>query len=233
MIDIKKALRKFAPTFLHGRDANLNEADTVLRLCKFFEDVLGFDAIEDISREANLKNKFVDVCLKVDGKIRLLVEAKAAAVQLRDRHIEQAQAYAAHNNYQWVLLTNGVDWNLYHLTFSEGIEFEVAFTASLATAESVDFAAEKLGLLHKRSIEKGQLNAFWETSTALGPASIGMSLFTDEVLSALRRQVRKDTGHLIDQEEIASAIHQMFTVDAREQLGPMRIRRKRRLTKDA
>jgi hypothetical protein len=60
--DIRKTLKRFAPKFLDARAAELNEADTVLRLCKFFEDVLGYDAIEDISREAHMKNK-------VDGTI--------------------------------------------------------------------------------------------------------------------------------------------------------------------
>jgi hypothetical protein len=228
MKDIRRALKKFAPAFLDARDASLNEADTVLRLCKFFEDVLEFDPIEDISREANLKNKFVDLCLKVDGKVRLLVEAKAASVHLRDRHIEQAQAYASHNNYPWVLLTNGVEWNLYHLSFGDGIEYQLAFSVSLAAESGLESAAEKLGLLHKVSIRKGRLEEFWETATALSAGSVGKSLFTEPVLMVLRRQVRKDSGILVDHEELAEKLHQMLTVDAREEIGPMRIRRKRR-----
>jgi hypothetical protein len=228
MKDIRRALKKFAPAFLDARDASLNEADTVLRLCKFFEDVLEFDPIEDISREANLKNKFVDLCLKVDGKVRLLVEAKAASVHLRDRHIEQAQAYASHNNYPWVLLTNGVEWNLYHLSFGDGIEYQLAFSVSLAAESGLESAAEKLVLLHKVSIRKGRLEEFWETATALSAGSVGKSLFTEPVLMVLRRQVRKDSGILVDHEELAEKLHQMLTVDAREEIGPMRIRRKRR-----
>ena len=77
-IDIRKALKRFAPHFLQARDAELNEADTVLRLCKFFEEVLGYDGLQDISRESQLKNKYIDICLKIDGRVRLLVEAKAA-----------------------------------------------------------------------------------------------------------------------------------------------------------
>jgi len=228
MADIRRALKKFAPTFIQAREASLNEADTVLRLCKCFTDVFGFDAIEDISREANLKNKFVDICLKIEGKIRILVEAKAAPVQLRDRHIDQAQAYASHNNYPWVLLTNGVEWNLYHLTFGDGIEYELAFSVSLSGDEAIEIAAEKLGYLHKLSVRKGELDKFWETTTALSAGSIGKSLFTESALNFLRRQIRKDSGMLVDPEELATSIHQLFTAEAREQIGPMKIRRKRK-----
>lgn len=225
--DIRKPLKRLAPKFVEARTADLNEADTVLRLCKFFEDVLGYDAIEDISREANMKNKFVDVCLKVDGAIKLLVEAKAASVKLRDRHIEQAHNYASRNNYRWVLLTNGVEWNLYHLTFEEGIEYERAFEVSIATPEQQDDAAGKLAYLHKQALKRGELDKYWEKVTALGPASIGKSLFKEPVLRLLRREIRKDCGILIDPEDLGRSLHSMFTPEAREAIGPLRIRKAR------
>src|SRR4030042_3956574 len=154
-IDIRRALKRFVPHFLQARTDGLNEADTVLRLCRFFEEVLGYDGLQDISREAQFKNKYIDICLKIDGRVRLLVEVKAADQQLRDRHIEQCQTYASQNNFRWVLLTNGVDWHLYHLTFAEGIKYDRAFMVSLDNKDSLDDAAEKLSILHKQSIRKG------------------------------------------------------------------------------
>ena len=229
MTDIRKALQKFVPTFLAARDASLNEADTVLRLCKCFETVFGYDAIEDISREANLKNKFVDICLKIDGKVKILVEAKAAPVQLRDRHIDQAQSYASHNNYPWVLLTNGVEWNLYHLTFGDGIDYQLAFSVSLKDETGIDEAAAKLNHLHKLVVKKGGLEEYWESTTAMSAGSIGKSLFTDTVLIALRKQIRKDCKTIVDHEELAASLHGMLTTEAREQIGPLKIRRKRKV----
>jgi len=225
--DIRKDLKRFAPVFLEARDNGLNEADTVLRLCKFFESVLGYDGIVDISREAHLKNKFVDVCLKVDGRVRLLVEAKAGGVTLRDRHIEQAQRYASENNFRWVILTNGVDWNLYHLTFEEGIEYERAFMVSLASPVEMEEATLKLAFLHSKSVRKGDLDSFWEKTTALGPASMGKALFRDSTLRFLRREIRKEAGVLIDPEDLARSLHAMFTPEAREEIGPVKIRKSR------
>lgn len=227
-IDIRKPLKRFAPHFLQARQDGLNEADTVLRLCRFFEEVLGYDGLQDISREAQLKHKYVDICLKIDGRVRLLVEAKAADQQLRDRHIEQAQAYASQNNYRWVLLTNGVDWNLYHLTFEEGIEYEKAFEVSLDSEGFLDAAAQKLALLHKQAMRKGELDLFWEKTAALCAASIGKFLFSEGVLTLIRREIRRDTGLLIDPEDLAKSIRDMLCTEAREQIGPMRIRKRRR-----
>ena len=229
--DIRRSLRRFAPHLLQARDNGLNEADTVLRLCRFFEEVLGYDGLEDISREAEMKNKYVDVCLKVNGRVSLLVEAKAAGQQLRDRHIEQAQSYASQNNYRWVLLTNGVDWHLYHLTFEEGIEYERAFVVSLGSDETFDEAAAKLAYLHRKSVAKGELDEFWQKTAALGPSSIGKALFQDSVLQLVRREIRRDTGLLIDCEDLAGAIHGMLSNEAREQIGPVRIRRRRKVAR--
>ena len=60
-IDIRKALKKMLPHFLQAKQDNLNEADTVLRLIKFLEDVLGYDPMTEISREAEMKKQFVEV----------------------------------------------------------------------------------------------------------------------------------------------------------------------------
>ncbi len=226
-VDIRKPLRKFLPHLLQAQAAGLNEADTVQRLIKLFEEVLGYDGMTDISREAQMKGKFVDIVLKVDGVIRLLVEAKAGGETLRERHIEQAQAYASRNNYRWVLLTNGVAWQLFHLTFEQGIEYETAFSLDLSEEGGFDKAVEHLALLHKQAWKKGELEDFWKKARALGPASIGKALMQESVLSLIRREVRREEGLLIDVEDLAKGIHDMLSAEARELIGPMRVRRKR------
>lgn len=225
-IDIRKPLKKLFPYLLQAQTENLNEADTRARIVKFFEDVLGYCGMTEVTREKQIKDKFVDLAIKVDGVVRFLVEVKAAAVTLRDRHIEQAERYAAEGNIRWVLLTNGVVWNLYHLSFEEGIEYERAFSVDLTTDEG-DKGATLLGLLHRQSIRGGELDAFWQRRVALNPESIAKALFTEEVLRFIRREIRKREGVLIDQEDLGAAIHGMLCPEARERIGPMKIRRRR------
>lgn len=226
-VDIRKPLKKLLPHLLKAKADNLNEADTVQRIIKVLEEVLGYDAMEDITRETSVKDRFCDVGLKVDGTLRLLVEAKSAGTELRDRHTEQAQNYAAHANIKWVLLTNGVAWNLYHLTFGDGIEPVLAFSVDLSDGVT-DKAAELLALLHRQAVKKGELEYYWEHRVALSPASIGRALFTEEALRFIRREIRRREGISIDEEDLGAALHEMFTVQAREQIGPLKIRRKRK-----
>jgi predicted type IV restriction endonuclease len=227
--DIKKPLRKFAPHFIKAREASCNESDTVDRLRQFFEDVLGYEPMDDISREIEMKRKYVDLCLKIDGNIRLLVEAKAAAIPLRVRHIDQAKHYASENGFRWVLLTNGVDWNLYHVTFNEedGIEYDLAFAVTLADG-AMDEVAKKLAILHKKAIAKGELEKFWKHKSAMCAGSIAKALFQSNVLNVIRREIRRQCNVLIDPEDLATAVQEMLSVEAREEIGPVRIRRRKK-----
>lgn len=227
-VDIRASLKKFIPHLLKAQEENLNEADTVQRLIKFFEDVLGYNALSEITRESQIKDKYVDIAVRINNAVRLLVEVKAAGVVLRDRHIEQAERYAADGNIKWVLLTNGIEWNLFHLTFEEGIESTKVFTVNITT-DTIDKTAHLLGYIHKQSIVKGDLEDYWQKTAALHPGSIGKAIFTEDVLRFIRREIRKKEGIMIDEEDLAKAIHEMFSAETREQIGPMKIRRKRKI----
>lgn len=226
-VNIRKPLRKFLPHLLKARDENLNEADTLLRVLKVFEEILGYDPLTEISREQQVREKYVDLALKVDGVVRFLVEAKAAGTSLRDRHIEQAEGYAAKANIPWVILTNGVVWNLYHLTFDEGIEAERAFCADLSAPDAFDQAADSLALLHRHAVRNGEHEAFWKHRAALSPESVARAVFTEEALRFIRREIRRRDGLLVDEEDLANAIREMFSQDVRERIGAVRIRRRR------
>jgi hypothetical protein len=167
MPDVRRPLKKFLPHLVQAKADNLNEADTVQRVIKVFEDVLDYSALTEISRESNIKDKYVDLAIKIDGAVRLLVEVKSAGTVLRDRHIEQAERYASEGNHRWVVLTNGTAWNLYHLTFEEGIEYERVFSIDLAVEDGLERAAECLALLHRTSVRKDEHEAHWQHRLAL------------------------------------------------------------------
>lgn len=224
---IKRSLKKALPSLLGAQEQNLNEADTVFRIVKVFEEVLGYNSLTEITRETQLRSKYVDVALKIDDVIRLLVEVKRAGVTLRNRHIEQAYSYASRNNFSWVLLTNGVVWNLYHLTFEEGIEYEKAFSVDLRK-DDLDKAVASISVLHRSCIKSGGLDDFWQHQLALSPISIGKAIFREDVLKHIRKEIRRDAGILIDTEDLAVAIRGVFSQETREQIGPMKIRRTRK-----
>jgi hypothetical protein len=66
---------------------------------------------------------------------------------------------------------------------------------------------------------------------ALNASSIGKALFSEEVLGLIRRDIRKRESLSVDEEDLATALHAMLSPEAREGIGPMRIRRRRKAAK--
>jgi len=83
-------------------------------------------------------------------------------------------------------------------------------------------------LLHKKSVRKEEHEEFWQRQAALEPASVARALFAEDLLGRMRREIRRREGVLIDQEDLGRAIHNMFSVEVREKIGPFKIFRKRK-----
>lgn len=225
--NVKKALNRYLPHLISAKEQNLNEADTVVRIIKIFEDVFDYDVLTEITKEHQIKDKFVDIAIKLNNTIKLLIEVKAAGIELNDKHIEQAKNYAANGNFRWVLLTNGLQWRLFHLTFEEGIEEEKVFSVDLSK-DNIDEAVKPLSLLSRESVNKNGLDEYWTRFTALSPESIGKALFAEETLCEMRRVIRKKEAFLVDIEELASALHNMLSIESRERVGPKHIYKKKK-----
>jgi predicted type IV restriction endonuclease len=221
--NIVHGLRKFLPDLLQAQQDKLNEADTQQRIEKVFEDVLGYN-FKEISHELEVNCKYVDLAIKVDGTIKFFVEVKAAGKKLRQRHVEQVELYAAQGNIPWLLVTNGVEWKLYHLTITTGepVDFEQVFSVTLAE-ETIEESAEKLACLHRNSVKAGAHERFWEHQTALSAATIGRAIFTEGVLRHIRKEIHQRQEILIDIEDLAGAIHDLLTTEAKELIGPPKV----------
>ena len=87
--------------------------------------------------------------LKVNGKPRILVEAKAPSEDL-DRFIQQVLSYAKVADIDWAVLTNGRELRVYHASWKTPLY-------RLSIEEYVR-EAEKLRSLSKESISTGSLD---------------------------------------------------------------------------
>ena len=63
---------------------------------------------------------------------------------------------------------------------------------------------------------------------ALSAASIGRALFTEGAIRLIRREIRREEGLLIDPEDLATSLHNMLSTESREEIGPMKIRKRRK-----
>lgn len=230
-------LKKYAQVFREAKDRNANESDTVMYLIKFFEDVLGYDSLTgEISKEVSIKDRYCDFGIKLNGELKFLVEVKASSNKsLREKDIEQAENYGSRMGIKWVLLTNGIEWQLYHLSFSEGdgITHDMVFNVNLV--ENADIDPEKvwnsIGLLEKESIQKGEFEDFLSHKKALSPQSLIKTLFTEDVLTVIRRELNRNGEVRLDINDVVSAIKDVLSKDALMAAGDIGYKRRRKRKK--
>lgn len=229
-VDIVKDMKKYLPIFQQAHDQGINEAETSMRISKFFEDVLGYDVFTEISREHVVKERNVDYAIKLNGKVKFFIEVKQAGISLKERHIEQAENYAANSGVPWVLLTNGLGWQLYHLTFDEGIQGDLIWSVDLLSDDIKD-AASKIGMLHKKAIHKDELEDYRAKVKTLSPRSIVQAIFHESTLKVIRACLKKSSGVRVEEQELVDNIKKMISQEAWEVIGDVRIMRKRKTTK--
>jgi len=229
-IDIVKDLKRYIPIFQQAHDQGINEADTSVRISKFFEEVLGYDVFSEISREHVVKDRNVDYAIKLNGKVRFFIEVKQAGMSLKERQIEQAENYAANSGTPWVVLTSGCSWNLYHLTFDEGIQCNLLWSVDLLT-DDIKAAAEKLALLHRKNVSKNELEDYYAKFKTLAPRSIVQAMFHESSLKVIRACLKNTTGVRVDEQELVDNIKKLISQEAWEVIGDVKIIRKRKAAK--
>jgi hypothetical protein len=134
-----------------------------------------------------------------------------------------------------VLLTNSIDWQLYHLTFNEGegIVHELAFAANLIdeVEKNPEALWGKLANLSRAAVKKGALEDFWFQRKVLSPSSVVRVLFHEDVLKLVRRALRKEAEAMLDLEDVYRAVRDIISKEALAEAGDLGIVRRRRRRK--
>lgn len=229
-VDIVKDLKKYIPIFQSAHEQAINEADTSSRVGKFLEDVLGYDIFTEVSKEHMIKDRYVDYAIKLDGKTAFLVEIKQAGTELKEKHIEQANNYASNDGVPWVVLTNGACWQMYHLTFDEGIQSDLIWSADLL-GNDIKETASMISLLHKKSIVKGEHEKYYAKTRTLSPKYIIQAIFYESTLKLIRAQLKKMTGIRVDEDDLVAGIKRMISTETWEQIGDVKVKRKKKTVK--
>jgi hypothetical protein len=238
-------LKKFGDVFKAARERNENESNTVMILIKFFEELFGYDPLTgEITKEIPIKDRFCDFAIVLGGKTdegkpkpEFLVEAKAAGVKnLNEKHIEQAYNYASRAPVNWIVLTNGLEWKLYHLAFDEksgitpDLVFELNFLEDFET--DPDFVWDKLSVLAKSNVLEKSLETYYEQQKLLSPKTIVGTLLGEEVLMKIRQELNRKAPARLALKDVFHAVTQVLDSEAVAAAGglipPLKKRRKKR-----
>lgn len=210
---ILRAVKKFIPIWKEAKEKDLIEANVVTRIIKFLEEGLGYDVLKHITKEFQIKEKFVDLAIKIDNKVAFYIEAKSANTSLKEAHIFQAESYASQSGVNWVVLTNGTEWYLYRLIFEKtGIGRTLVFSLDMINGD-INEITEKLYYLSYDAIRKNELEEYWEEISALQPENLIKAFFHEDTLMMVRKHLKKKTNKLIDEEKILEGIQNLLKTD--------------------
>jgi len=203
-------IKRFLPVLSSAKSRDVNESDTVTIITDMLAEIFGFDKYSEITSEFVIRGTFVDLAIKLDGKLQLLVEVKAIGLELKDSFIKQAVDYAANQGVEWVALTNGAFWQVYKVSFGKPIDHELVLEIDFLNLNPKNpDHLESLYLLTKEGIGKSMLGDYHTQRQALSRFFIGAMILSDSVLDVIRRELRRVTPDVkIDTEQIKEVLMQ-------------------------
>lgn len=190
-----KGLKKFQPILQKSLVADVNESDTVTIITDMLCEIFGYDKYEHITSEFAIKKTYCDLAIKLKDKVPFLIECKAIALNLKDDYVRQATNYAADSGIEWVVLTNGIVWKVYHITFGKPIDKELVYEFNMCELNMKN--QTDVELLYYLCIEafapnsKSTLEDLRQQKQIFNRFVIGQVILTDAGIDSIRKCLRK------------------------------------------
>lgn len=204
-------LKKFQPIIAKAKDKDINESDTVTIISDLLSDVFGYDKYTEITSEFSVKKTYCDLAIKLDGQPRMLIEVKAAGLNLKEQHMRQAVDYGANSGIEWIILTNSNIWKVYKIIFSKPVNTELVYEMDLTQLSPKKQAdIELLYYLTREAMSKtskASLDDYLTQKQLLNRFVIGQIILNDLCISAIRKTIKKISADAkISDEEIRQLI---------------------------
>lgn len=224
---IRKGLRKAARIAQHAYDEDVNEADTRLVVTMVLDELLGWDTFQHITSETLIKGQYADFALRHNDSLWAIIEVKSIRSPLSAKHLYQAVSYAANEGVDWVILTNGADWQLYRIIFGKPVNQDLVLEVSFRDAEMKPAKkTELLYLLSHEAQRASELEAYYTKKAALCGANVAKVLLGEKMLATLRREMKAAYGHAASAQELATIlVDEVICPDAQDKETARLLRR--------
>lgn len=201
-------IKRFQPVLSAAKARDVGEADTVTIIKDMLADVFGYDKYTEVTSEFSIRGTLCDLATKIDGVLQTLIEVKAIGTELKQQHVKQAVDYAANQGVDWVLLTNGICWQVYHITFGKPIDQELVVDIDFCALDSrSEGDHELLFLWCKEGWVKSVLGEYHSQKQALSRFFLSGIILTDPVLDVIRRELRRVSPEVrIENEQIKGVL---------------------------
>lgn len=185
-------LKKFQTIVNTAKSKDINESDTVVIITDMLSELFGYDKYTEITSEQAIKKTFCDLAIKIDGKVRFIIEVKAAGLDLKDDHIRQAVDYGSNSGVDWVILTNSVSWKIFKIIFSKPVAHEIVYEFELTKlSPKKESDIELLYYVCKESLGKSVLEDFHVQKQLFNKFFVGQLILSEPVVDSIRKTLKK------------------------------------------
>jgi len=210
--------------------ADGNEAETRKRIDYIFGTLMGYDTFKHVTQEYAIHGAgdtvHCDFAIQLDykeaSKPDFLVEIKRVNIDLTPKHLRQAASYAIDIGCEWVLLTNGKEWKLYHISFGKPPQTKLIDSWNLIN-DDLSILAKKFTLISYKNIRKGGLAKLWEKANVLSAQNILKVILSEESIVLIRRGLKRITDVTVSPEEIVGAVRRLLNEAALAEMEKVKI----------
>ena len=201
-------IKKFQPILNHAKSKDINESDTVLIITDMLDEIFGFNKYTEITSEFAIKKTWCDLAIKIEDKMKFIIEVKAIGLPLKEDHVKQAVDYGSNQGVDWVILTNGVRWKVFKIIFSKPISHDLVYEFDfLALNPKKQTDLSLLYYVSKESLGKSLLEDYHTHTQSLNKFFIGQLILTESILDAIRKNIKKmSPGVKIELEDLKEVI---------------------------
>jgi predicted type IV restriction endonuclease len=172
-------------------------------LCEGF----GFDKYAELTTEYRVKGEFADYGIRLDKDLIAFLEVKRVATKLAAKHLRQVETYAVNEGVEWVILTSGVVWQVYHITGGLPIVVDLALEVDLFSDDTLAQKANELYYLTRESLKRRQIDTLWQAKRATSPKSLARVLTSENVVTAIRKELKRMTGQSVTDADVVRLLN--------------------------
>jgi hypothetical protein len=133
---------------------------------------------------------------------------KRIATKLAPKHLRQVEMYAVNEGVEWVILTNGAVWQVYHLNGGLPVVIDLALDVNLLGEQSPAQKVNQLFYLTRESLRRRQIDELWKAKRATAPQSLAQVLVAAPVAEEIRKELRRRTGQNVDTGELVRLLRE-------------------------
>ena len=209
---IQTNLKKTARPTAILKENDAVEADTRHLVTDILVDVLGFDKYENLTAEYSVKGDFADYGIRLEKQLVAFVEVKRISQKLQISHLRQVESYALKEGVEWAILTNAQIWQAYHIKPMSGQQSEVTLVFEVDLLSDDLKPSQKtdlMFLISREGIGRNKIGEYLEARNAVSPKTLIPIFSSDEVLAAIRKEIKKRTKFNVDAKELKAIVKSM------------------------